>query len=603
MVNNQMEQVITTACAGVGYDRTRLMDVLIECQKNLRGINTKAMEIIAHKLSTHRVEVEGMVTFYAFFSIEPKGKIIIRLCDDIIDKHNGLQEITDFLIKKLGINLGETTSDGLFSLEYTPCIGMCDQAPAALINDQVFTNLTVAKVKNIIDKIKYQNTDLNFLIENLGDGTNSHKLINSEVKNNIRLKNNILLDDKVLAKSELALKTAITQTSKQIIDIIKDSNLRGRGGAGYRTGLKWQSSADAKVKQKYIICNADEGEPGTFKDRVLLTERADLLFEGMTIAAYAVGASKGILYLRAEYIYLFKYLEHVLEYRRNNKLLGNNILGKKGFDFDIRIQLGAGAYICGEESSLISSCEGKRGEPKNRPPFPTEVGYLDCPTVVNNVETLCAAARIVYEGAKWFKSFGTTQSSGTKLISVCGDCTKPGVYEINFGITVQEILDMAGATDCFAAMVGGPSGVIIGKDQFERKIAFEDLATGGALMVFNSTRDLLSIVDYYMQFFVDESCGYCTPCRVGNVFLQKIIEKIRKGHADSGDIDSIKKLSKTIINTSRCGLGRTSPNPILTTLLNFPNVYSSLIKESKDGMQATFNIEEALKESKLLTKR
>lgn len=611
MAHNQMELIINTACARVGFDRSRLMDVLIECQQELRGINTQAMQIIADKLNTHRVEVEGMVTFYAFFSTEPKGKIIIRLCDDIVDQHSGLKDITDLLIKELGIKIGETTSDGLFSLEYTPCIGMCDQAPATMINDQVFTNLTVDKVKKILEQIKKKfeekkhqdNLNLNFLVDKLGDGNNNHKLIHSEVKNNIRLKNSLLLDDEVLAKAELGLKTAIKLKPQQIINIIKQSNLRGRGGAGFTTGIKWQSSADTNALQKYIICNADEGEPGTFKDRVLLTERPDLLFEGMTIAAYAIGARKGIIYLRAEYTYLFKYLEYILQQRRKHKLLGQNILNKKGFDFDIRIQLGAGAYICGEESALISSCEGRRGEPKNRPPFPTQVGYLDYPTVVNNVETLCSAARIVYEGVEWFKSFGTEQSSGTKLISICGDCARPGVYEIEFGITVQEMLDLAGAKDCVAAMVGGPSGEIISNDQFQRKIAFEDLATGGALIVFNSTRDLLQIVDYYMKFFVDESCGYCTPCRVGNVFLQKIIEKIRKGQADAGELESMRRLSKTIINTSRCGLGKTSPNPILSTLKNFPKVYLSLIKESQDGMQATFNIEDALKESKLITKR
>lgn len=604
MSNNQnIAKVIKKACGLVNHDRTRLMDVLIYVQNKLHGINGEAMELIAKELNSHRVEIEGMVTFYAFFSKQQKGKIIIRLCDDLIDQYSGLDDITKVIMEELGIKPGETTDDYKFSLEYTPCIGMCDQAPAALINNSVFTNLTKENIRIIIQQLKQGLTPQELITNygySYGDGQNGNNLVKAIVKNNILLTNKILLNK---ISKDAGLAKAISMTPKDVLREITESKLRGRGGAGFPTGIKWQSTAKINADRKYIICNADEGEPGTFKDRVLLTQRADLLIEGMTIAAYAVGAKYGIIYLRAEYSYLLDHLNYIIYQRRDNDLLGDSILGKNGFDFDIRIQLGAGAYICGEESSLINSCEGGRGEPKNRPPYPTESGYLNYPTIVNNVETLCAAARVISQGSNWFKSFGTKQSTGTKLLSISGDCTKPGVYEVEFGISVQELLVLADAQNPYAVVIAGPSGIIIDRTQFNRQISFEDLATGGAFVIFDNTRDILHIVNYYMNFFIDESCGYCTPCRVGNVFLQKIIEKIRKGLAGHDDLEQIKKLSKTIINTSRCGLGKTSPNPILSTMQNFPEVYEALLKDTTDGMQATFSIADALKESKLIAKR
>jgi len=371
--------------------------------------------------------------------------------------------------------------------------------------------------------------------------------------------------------------------------------LRGCGGAGFTTGRKWRFAANAPSDRRFVICNADEGEPGTFKDRVVLTERADLVFEGMTIAARAVGAREGILYLRGEYVYLHEHLQAGLAARRAR--------GGLGADFDIRIQMGAGAYICGEEGALISSCEGLPGEPKTRPPFPVTRGYLGHPTVVNNVETFAHVARILDRGAAWFNAIGTDKSHGTKLFSVSGDCTRPGVYELPYGLTLRELLSLAGAEDAAAVQVGGPSGTMVGRDSLDRRLTFDDLATGGAVIVFSARRNILEIVDYYMSFFVHESCGYCTPCRVGNVFLKKAIEKFRKGQANDDDIAYLKDLSATIIETSRCGLGMTSPKPVLSSLKNFPLVYSALTKPSKDGIKATFDIQSAISGARDIAKR
>ncbi len=599
--------IIREICQQYSNDPHRMMDILWALQDRLRCIDGDAMSVIAQATGSYRVEVEGVVSFYAFFATEPQGKFIIRLCEDILDRHAGMPAVQIAFEEALGINVGQTSSDGLFSLHVAPCIGMCDQVPAALINEKVVTNLTPAKARKIVRALK-KHGSLDDLLkastQNQGDGNNCDPLIDSMVKNNIRLAGEVLLCQ---TPEEAGLDAALKMQASEVIDCIQASGLRGRGGAGFSTGKKWQFAAATQASERFVICNADEGEPGTFKDRVLLTEKPDLLFEGMTIAAYAVGARHGILYLRAEYRYLVPFLEARLESRRQQGLLGGKIHEQFGSrapcEFDIRIQLGAGAYICGEESSLISSCEGRRGEPKNRPPFPVQSGYLGFPTVVNNVETFCNVPRILEKGAEWFAAIGTPESAGTKLHSVSGDCTRPGIYELPMGTTVQEILDLAGAKTPACVQVGGASGDMIGRTDFNRRLCFEDLPTAGALMSFAETRNILEIVDYYLHFFIEESCGYCTPCRVGNVFLKKGLEKIIQGQGEPSDIQYLQDLGKTIIETSRCGLGHTSPKPLLTSMNQFPLVYAALLKERPDGLQAGFNIQHALDESRIIAKR
>ena len=594
-----MDRVVVAACERYGNDRTRLMDILLDIQAELRGIEPAAMEMIAQQLGITRIEVEGVVSFYAFFSSKKKVAVIIRVCNDIIDRHAGAEEITRVFAEELGLNIGETSPDGRFTLEYTPFLGMSDQAPAALLNDTVVTSLTPELARQISAQLK-QGTDPGELDLPTGDDNNAHPLISSMVNNNIRHVGDILLCDVPL---EAGLHKALDQQPGEVIEELWQSGLTGRGGAGFPTARKWRLAAETHAKRRIVLCNADEGEPGTFKDRVLLTERAELMVEGMTLAAYAIHSDQGFIYLRGEYAYLAPYLESVLQGRRDRGLLGKDVAGKHGFDFDIRIQMGAGAYICGEESSLISSCEGLRGEPKNRPPFPAQSGYLGFPTIVDNVETFCCAARILDRGGDWFASYGTKRSTGTKLFSVSGDCARPGVYELPFGIRVHELLERVEAKEAAAVQVGGPSGEMINMSQFGRRLCLEDLPTGGSIMVFSMRRNILEIVDHFMSFFVEESCGYCTPCRVGNVFLKQRIDKIRKGLCQPEDLEYLKELGNTIAMTSRCGLGHTSPNPVLSTIRNFPLVYSALVKENRDGMQASFDIQHALEESRRLAKR
>lgn len=365
-----------------------------------------------------------------------------------------------------------------------------------------------------------------------------------------------------------SVRKALVMDRDDILFEIKDSGLKGRGGAGFPVSTKWMLTAAANAEQKFIVCNADEGEPGTFKDRVLLLEYPSLVFEGMIIAGYTVGAKEGIVYLRAEYSYLQLFLEDYLDELRKENLLGKNICGKD-FEFDIKIILGAGAYVCGEETALIESLEGHRGEPRNRPPFPVNTGYLGFPTSVNNVETLASVPHIIMKGSDWYKKFGTGKSTGSKLISVSGDCKYPGVYEVSWGTTLNEILEFTGAENTKAMQIGGASGVCLPASEFHRTLAYEDIATGGSVMIFNKDRDMLEVLKNFMEFFVEESCGQCTPCRIGNVKLLEGVEMIAKNEYTPEYIDKLIDLGKTMQIASKCGLGQTSPNPFISILENF----------------------------------
>ncbi|MFP4527512.1 MAG: NADH-quinone oxidoreductase subunit F [Candidatus Kapaibacterium sp.] len=364
------------------------------------------------------------------------------------------------------------------------------------------------------------------------------------------------------------LRAAFDRKPQDIIMEVREAGLKGRGGAGFPTGTKWNFAAAASDTEKFVVCNADEGEPGTFKDRVLLSDYADLVLEGMVIAGYAIRAVKGFVYLRGEYTYLLDHLTNVMEKMRSENRLGDNILGS-GFDFDIEIRMGSGAYVCGEESALIESLEGHRGEPRNRPPFPVNTGYMGHPTIVNNVETFASVPSIMTRGADWFTEIGTSKSTGTKLISVSGDCEKPGVYEVPFGTTIQEMLELVGAENVKAVQVGGASGFCVPKNELTRTLSFEDLPTGGSIIIFNESRDMLNVLKNFMEFFVEESCGQCTPCRIGNIKLLEGVEKIERGECSMSYLEELIELGQSMQVASKCGLGQSSPNPFISIMTNF----------------------------------
>jgi [NiFe] hydrogenase diaphorase moiety large subunit len=476
---------------------------------------------------------------------------------------------------------------------------MSDQAPAALINDIVVTHLDGEKAREVARHVKAGGATPD-LIKTLGDGNNAHELVRSMVQNNIRVKGPVVFD---AFESGTALKKALAMTPAEVVRDVKTSRLRGRGGAGFPAGMKWDFTRQSAGTTRYVICNADEGEPGTFKDRVILTECPDLMFEGMTVAGYAIGAEHGIMYLRGEYAYLKAFLESVLAARRAGGWLGRNVAGKAGFNFDIRIQMGAGAYVCGEETSLISSCEGLRGDPKTRPPFPAQKGYLGCPTDVNNVETFCCVARILDKGPGWFAQMGSKGSPGTKLLSVSGDCRRPGVYEVPFGIPLKDLLRLVGGEQAAAVQVGGPSGQMVGPAEYSRTICYDDLATGGAVMVFGPERNLLDVVRKFNAFFLEESCGYCTPCRVGNPLMKDCLDRIAAGKGEPCDLDYLQGLGQTMKVTSRCGLGQTACNPVLSTLKNFRPMYDRLVKANAEKLQPGFDIKAELAQAEAVAGR
>lgn len=573
-----------------GNDAGRMMDILLDVQSEFGCISDDAVNYIASALNISEADVLQTLTFYHFFTRKTAGKYAVYLNNSVVSAMMGMADVADEFEKSTGIKFGNTTPDGLIGLHYTACIGMSDQEPAALINSVVFTQLTREKVRKIVADMK-AGKNVNEMFSEFGDGNNAHPLVKAMVKNNIRREGPVALGQYTIA---ISLSKALCMEPKAVINEIKEANLRGRGGAGFPTGMKWDFCS-REPGEHYVLCNADEGEPGTFKDRVLLTERAAMMFEGMAISAYAIGAKSGILYLRNEYIYLKKYLESILNELRNKNILGRNILGK-GFDFDIRIQFGAGAYVCGEESGLIESAEGKRGEPRNRPPFPVQKGYNSKPTIVNNVETYCAAYKILENGSKWYKSMGTPESAGTKLLSISGDCKYPGIYEIEWGMNIKEMLDMVGAEDVQAVQVAGPSGVCIDPSQFQRKISFEDLPTGGSMIVIGKNRDLLKeIVLNFMHFFADESCGSCVTCRSFNMILKNSIEKIVNGRGITKDINDMLSWSDILRKTTRCGLGQTSSNPITSTLENFRQLFEKRVKHT--DYHSDFDLLKAVTES------
>ena len=569
------------------------MDILLDIQNEYHYIPPEAVALITAELGISRVDLEETISFYHFFSQEPVGEYAIYLNDSPVAFMHGRADVAAAFEEEAGISFNAATDDGLIGLWDTADIGMNDQEPAAIINGVVFTELTPHKAKKIIQGFK-DGKSVEDLSEELADQIYSRGILRTMVKNNIYVKGSVLFPDYEFGSG---LKNAVARKPVEIVEEVKASNLRGRGGAGFPTGLKWEYCRASGGDEVYLICNADEGEPGTFKERVILTVLPQLLFEGMAIAGYALDSKYGVVYLRYEYTYLKAYLESILDEMRAKNLLGKDIVGKKGFDFDIRIQLGAGSYVCGEESGMIESMEGKRGEPRNRPPFPVQKGYLDKPTVVNNVETLCKVVPIMLNGADWFKAIGTKESAGTKLLSIAGDCKEPGVYETVWGMTIKDMLKMVGADDVQAVKVGGPSGVCIDPTHFGRSIAFEDLATGGSIIIIGNQNNLLrDFILPFTNFFIEESCGSCAPCRSLTVLLRNKLQKILDGNGTLTDIDELYDWAQKGRTANRCGLGQTAANPIITSLENFRNLYEELVKTDQEYL-STFNMDEAVAES------
>lgn len=585
-----MTKEIQTILDKYGSDKTRLMDILWDVQLEYDYISDESVASLAEGLNMSIFDVRETSTFYHFFINAPLGKHTIYLVDSVISRMQGFDSIYDVLEKEIGCTFNNVDATGEFRLALTNCAGVSDQEPAMLIDQVVFTRLTPEKVASIIKQLKQGKS-----AEDIVNINQSSKDTIAYIHNNVDA--NIQKGGPVFFKQnrdyEKLLRDSFDRFPDEIIEEVIRSNIRGRGGAGFPSGLKWRLGRDAVGETKYIICNADEGEPGTFKDRVLLMKSPKDILIGMILGGYAVGSPFGIIYLRAEYWYIKAFLEKQIQDFRDKGYLGKNILGST-FDFDIRIQMGAGSYVCGDETALIESCEGKRGTPRVKPPYPIQQGYLGMPTIVNNVETFAAISRIIEKGGDWFASMGTEDSTGTRLLSVSGDCSSPGIYEIEWGIQLNEVLEMVGAEKPKAVQISGPSGECASvKKDGARTICYSDLSCNGSFMIFDETRDILGIVHEFMKFFVDESCGICIPCRAGNVDLLNKVERVKEGKACQKDLEDFKSWGALLKGTSRCGLGTTSPNPILTTMEKFPEIYQEKLVEEKGPLLPSFDIEKA----------
>ena len=569
--------------------RSRLLTRLWEFQNKFGYIPDVAISEIAQKLRVSKIEIEGVISFYHFFHRQPTGKYIIYLSNSIISEFKGFNEIKTTFEKETGCTFGEYNQHPLFSLFETSCIGLSDQEPAALINFHPFTNLTPKKVTSIIQQLKNR-----IQIASIADNPVS------------KIQYSPLEEKKVFFRNYLqgsSLEKLKYLDSNEVLSIISEAKLRGRGGAFFPTAKKWNYCKNNSSELKYIICNADEGEPGTFKDKALLNYLPGLIIEGMIISAYISGAQNGFIYLRAEYLYLLEKLETNLTKFRNKNLLGKNILNIPDFNFDIQIQLGAGAYVCGAETALIESLEGKRGEPRIRNSFPTEIGYNNQPTIVNNVETFAMAARILELGSDYITKIGTQNSKGTKLLSVAGDIAKPGIYEIEWGTTIKELLNLCQATAPYYIQINGPSGECINNTEFTREICQEDLACGGSIMVFNRNRSILQILENFIKFFKNESCGNCTPCRAGNQILLKKIKKIKQGICTSKDLKDVQQWAAIMKLTSRCGLGQFSGQTFSKAIDTFENYFNLKVTKCTDNCNVEFDMENAIYDYDSLIKK
>jgi len=555
--------------------RSGLLPALHAAQKIYGWVSEPVASEIAKSLHIPLADVHGVIEFYSLFYNEPIGKRVIRVCTDVACALKGGDDVLNHLCSRHGLGPRQTTEDGSLTIEPSPCLGLCELAPVALVDDQAETNIDLKKDTYELGRPKsIVSGSLRLLTANCGNGTTS------------------------LAKygEYAALKKAMSMKPEEVIAEIKASGLVGRGGAAFPTGVKWEGAAKAQADAgaRYVICNADESEPGTFKDRILLIDDPHRTIEGMLIAGYAIGANKGYIYIRAEYPYILSVLENALNEAREASLLGENILGS-GFSFDIEIRVGAGAYICGEETALFESIEGKRGFPRVKPPFPTTHGLFGKPTVINNVETLCNVPLIITKGSEEYRKIGTEKSPGPKVFCVSGDVQKPGLYEVPFGVTLRDLLNMAGgvanAGQLQAILFGGAAGAFATSMHLDVKMTFEDLrAVGlplgsGVVMVLDESRYLRDVLKRLGHFFAHESCGKCYPCQMGTQRQKEILDRVAEGKVIEGDFVRLQDVGWTMTDASLCGLGQTAASAVLSAMKLWPEMFDE--KKDESGTKNT----------------
>jgi NADH-quinone oxidoreductase subunit F len=548
--------------------RDQLLPVLHAIQARVGWISQPALNYVCRRLTVPPAEAYGVATFYALLSTTPRKPIVAHVCDDIACRLAGAEETVTRLERT-------TLPDGTQVLR-SPCLGLCERAPAALFTIAAEEPRTIAvapvDAASIVRRLEIGGGE--------GEDADAATSVHQAGSPHLRLLARVgkvdptSLDAYREAGGYRALAKALEIGPAAIVDDVTASKLVGRGGAAFPTGRKWAAVAAAPARPHYLVCNADESEPGTFKDRVLLEEDPYSIVEAMTIAAFATGSEKGFLYLRGEYPLAAQRIVGALDQARAANLLGSDILGS-GFDFDIEIRRGAGAYICGEETALFNSIEGKRGEPRNKPPFPVEVGLFGKPTVVNNVETLANIPLILADEAGAYASIGTEGSTGPKLFCLSGNVIRPGLYEVPFGTTLRELLEMAGGVPAGHSirtiLLGGAAGAFVGPDDLDVSLTFEGTRAIGAtlgsgvVMVFDERADLVETLRRIAAFFRDESCGQCVPCRVGTVRQEELLSRLASGRPHGSQQDELgllREIGQAMRDASICGLGQTASSAI-----------------------------------------
>jgi len=552
--------------------RSALLPALHAAQRIYGWIAEPVAAEVSRAIGVPLADVCGVIDFYEMFNRQPVGRTVVRVCSAPVCAVAGAVAVTEGLCRHLQTEPGDISSDGAFTVELAPCLGLCDHAPAVLHGASALGHIDPTQAAAICTQttprpVSFVGGDIRILTSNCGQG---HPISLAEYQ---------------ARGGYVGLKKALTTTPQGVLAEVKAAGLVGRGGAAFPTGVKWEGAANAPGRPKYIVCNADESEPGTFKDRILMEEDPHRTIEGMIIAAYAVGASQGYIYVRGEYPYAFKVMSDALAEARQAGVVGANVFAS-GFNFDIEMRLGAGAYICGEETALLESIEGKRGLPRIKPPFPTTHGLFGKPTVINNVETFCNVPLIVERGAAEYRKIGTERSPGPKLFCVSGHVLRPGLYEVPFGVTLRHLLfDLAGGLKpgrkFQTVLMGGAAGAFAVEKDLDVILSFEDLRAAdlplgsGAVMVFDDSANLGDILKRLAHFFADESCGKCYPCQLGTRRQYEILDRSAAGRPMTGDRERLADIGHTMIDASLCGLGQTAPTAILSSMKLWPELFDT----------------------------
>lgn len=552
--------------------RTALLPALHAAQELYGYIPEPVATAVGQALRVPLAEVYGVIDFYALFYREPVAKTVIHVCGDPACGMAGADGVMKVMSQQIERHIVAGQTHASIRVERAACLGLCEHAPALLVqgapvpkaDTQSWEDLVSGKAQRPYSIV---GGDLNLLTENCG-------------KNRVT---NIDMYRK--GGGYRMLEKALAQTPAEIIAAVKSAGLVGRGGAAFPTGVKWEAVAATQSQIKYVVCNADEAEPGTFKDRVVIEDDPHRLIEGLAICAYAVGAHKGYIYIRGEYTLQHLILKAALNEARQAGMIGQNILNS-GFEFDIELRRGAGAYICGEETALFESIEGKRGFPRVKPPFPTTHGLFGKPTVINNVETLINVPLILRLGAAGYRQLGTEKSPGPKLFCVSGDVVNPGLYEVPFGVSFRHLLeDLAGGMrpghKFKAALFGGAAGAFAVEKDLDVRLSFEDLRAAGlplgsgVITVFDETRDMKDILLRLGHFFADESCGKCYPCQMGTQRQYEILQRIAEDRALPGDVDRLMDVGWTMTDASLCGLGQTAASAVMSAIRHWPELFQA----------------------------